>query len=168
MRPTYQTSWTAEPSRGAVRASPSARSLPFTAGLIVLQTIEKLAWSVYDLIHTNPYEQKHDRPASGTTSAADVKLFMGPWVAGTKATAYFGPIDAEAFVDNAGVKAGPAWEKAELEVMEALKLKASELGANSVVSVELIADPWAKHRETGEIGLRVTVIGTPALLVRVF
>ncbi len=168
MRPTYQISWTAEPSRGAVRASPSARSLPFTAGLIVLQTIERLAWSVYDLMSTKPCAKKPDRPASGTTSAADVKLFMGPWVAGTKASAYFGPIDAEAFVDNAGVKAGPAWEKAELEVMEALKLKASELGANSVVSVELIADPWAKHRETGENGLRVTVIGSAALLLRVF
>ena len=169
MRQTYQTSSTTSPFFGDECPSLSPRSFLFTVGLMALETIERLVWSVYDMTLPKHSETKQIKAASGKKTAPDeIKLFMGPWVPGTKSTAYFGPIGAEAFVDNAGDQAGPAWEKAELEVMGALQLKASELGANSVVSVERTADPWALNRETGEVGLRVTVVGMAALLVRVF
>ena len=89
-------------------------------------------------------------------------------MSGTRAAAYFGPISAQAFVDNRGDDSGVAWEKAEVEVMDSLRLKTHALGGNAVVGVEVTADPWGTCKKTGATGLVVMAVGTAARLEALF
>jgi uncharacterized protein YbjQ (UPF0145 family) len=98
----------------------------------------------------------------------DVELYTSPWVSGTRAAAYFGPINTELFLEDDLVDdRSAAWSKAERELLEALRDKARALGANAVVGLEVTLDPFAKS-ESGETGLRLHAVGTAAKLEPLF
>lgn len=109
-------------------------------------------------------------PAEARSSAAeDVALYTSPWVSGTRAAAYFGPISAELFLEDDTVEDRPAaWEKAERELLEGLRDKARGLGANAVVGLEVTLDPFARQSDEGPTGLRLHAVGTAARLEPLF
>jgi hypothetical protein len=99
----------------------------------------------------------------------DVELYTSPWVSGTRAAAYFGPISSELFLaDDPEMDRGEAWSKAERELLESLRDKARRLGANAVVGLEVTLDPFAQHTESGHKGLRLYAVGTAAKLEPLF
>jgi hypothetical protein len=86
-----------------------------------------------------------------------VGIYTSPWVSGTRAAAYYGPIHTEFL-------APPGTEDIMIQVDEALKAKALELGANSVVGVEVTLDPFPEGQE----GVMVRAVGTAAKLEPLF
>ena len=96
-----------------------------------------------------------------------VQLYDSPWVSGTRAVAYFGPILCELFVEDGVDDRTEAWEKAEGQLLEALRDKAQALGANAVVGFEVTLDPFAKSK-TGAAGLSLQAVGTAAKLEPLF
>ena len=98
----------------------------------------------------------------------DVELYTSPWVSGTRAAAYFGPISTELFLEDETVgDRSEAWSKAERELLESLRDKARGLGANAVVGLEVTLDPFALS-EKGTTGLRLHAVGTAAKLEPLF
>ena len=100
----------------------------------------------------------------------DVELYTSPWVSGTRAAAYFGPISSELFLpDEEVTDRTAAWTKAERELLESLRDKARTLGANAVVGLEVTLDPFARAPENEAItGLRLHAVGTAAKLEPLF
>jgi uncharacterized protein YbjQ (UPF0145 family) len=99
----------------------------------------------------------------------DVELYTSPWVSGTRAAAYFGPISSELFLEDSLVEdRSAAWSKAERELLEALRDKARALGANAVVGLEVTLDPFAQAADSGATGLRLHAVGTAAKLEPLF
>lgn len=97
------------------------------------------------------------------TAVGEVTLYTSPWVSGTRAAAYFGPISMDLFrPDSEITDREQDWTKAETELLEGLRLKASLLGANSIVALEVTLDPFA--RKQGVPGLSLHAIGTAAKL----
>lgn len=94
----------------------------------------------------------------------DVSLWTTPWVSGTRAAAYFGPVNVEVF------SASPKSSKnntrrlngAMSKLLRNLQDKAYKLEANAVVGIEVTIDPFAE--EKGKDGVRFNVIGTAARL----
>jgi hypothetical protein len=81
------------------------------------------------------------QPSPESESEQDVELYTSPWVSGTRAAAYFGPISSELFLPDAEVTdRSAAWTKAERELLESLRDKARMLGANAVVGLEVTLD----------------------------
>ncbi len=104
-----------------------------------------------------------------TESENDVELYTSPWVSGTRAAAYFGPISSELFLEDASVEdRSTAWSKAERELLESLRDKARSLGANAVVGLEVTLDPFARCSDTDATGLRLHAVGTAAKLEALF
>lgn len=90
-----------------------------------------------------------------------VGLYTSPWVSGTRAAAYFGPISSELFLEDDPVESYPAvYSKAERELFESLCDKAHGLGANAVVGLDVTVDPFARHPKTDVTGLRLHAVGT--------
>ena len=115
---------------------------------------------------TQPSQQSATNPVSFDD---DVELYTSPWVSGTRAAAYFGPISSELFLeDNAVEDRSEAWTKAERELLESLRDKARTLGANAVVGLEVTLDPFARSAETDKTGLRLHAVGTAAKLEPLF
>jgi hypothetical protein len=99
----------------------------------------------------------------------DVELYTSPWVSGTRAAAYFGPISSELFLEDDSVEDRvEAWTKAERELLESLRDKARSLGANAVVGLEVTLDPFAKAPDTEATGLKLHAVGTAAKLEPLF
>ena len=99
----------------------------------------------------------------------EVELYTSPWVSGTRAAAYFGPISSELFLPDDSVEdRSAAWTKAERELLESLRDKARTLGANAVVGLEVTLDPFAELAETTSTGLRLHAVGTAAKLEPLF
>jgi len=99
----------------------------------------------------------------------DVELYTSPWVSGTRAAAYFGPISSELFLEDDSVEdRTEAWSKAERELLESLRDKARSLGANAVVGLEVTLDPFARSAENEATGLRLHAVGTAAKLEPLF
>ncbi len=108
-------------------------------------------------------------PEAKVSPEEDVELYTSPWVSGTRAAAYFGPISSELFLEDAQVEdRSAAWTKAERELLEALRDKARALGANAVVGLEVTLDPFAQAPESGATGLRLHAVGTAAKLEALF
>ena len=106
--------------------------------------------------------------SSSRSAPEEVELYTSPWVSGTRAAAYFGPISSELFLeDDLVVDRSEAWAKAERELLESLRDKARGLGANAVVGLEVTLDPFAKA-EDGATGLRLHAVGTAAKLEPLF
>jgi uncharacterized protein YbjQ (UPF0145 family) len=102
---------------------------------------------------------------SQATLDQDVELYTSPWVSGTRAAAYFGPISSELFLEDDSVEdRTEAWTKAERELLESLRDKARSLGANAVVGLEVTLDPFARSAENEATGLRLSAVGTAAKL----
>ncbi len=99
----------------------------------------------------------------------EVELYTSPWVSGTRAAAYFGPISSELFLEDDSVEDRvEAWTRAERELLESLREKARSLGANAVVGLEVTLDPFAKAEEKDVTGLRLHAVGTAAKLEPLF
>ena len=99
----------------------------------------------------------------------DVDLYTSPWVSGTRAAAYFGPISTELFLeDSAGGNRSEAWCKAEIELLESLRDRARALGANAVVGLEVTLDPFAHSKTDDARGLLLHAVGTAAKLEPLF
>jgi hypothetical protein len=99
----------------------------------------------------------------------DVELYTSPWVSGTRAAAYFGPISSELFLeDDPETDRSDAWSKAERELLESLRDKARTLGANAVVGLEVTLDPFAQAKDSDRKGLRLYAVGTAAKLEPLF
>jgi uncharacterized protein YbjQ (UPF0145 family) len=100
---------------------------------------------------------------------AEVELHASPWVSGTRAAAYFGPISSGLFLADTSVEdRSEAWERAERELLESIRDKARALGANAVVGLEVTLDPFAEGQATGKTGLRLHAVGTAAKLEPLF
>ena len=100
---------------------------------------------------------------------SDVELYTSPWVSGTRAAAYFGPISSELFLpDDSLEDRTAAWTRAERELLESLRDKARTLGANAVVGLEVTLDPFAHDEDKEGTGLRLHVVGTAAKLEPLF
>ncbi len=109
---------------------------------------------------TSPDEESPD---------SDVELYTSPWVSGTRAAAYFGPISSELFLpDDSLEDRTAAWTRAERELLESLRDKARTLGANAVVGLEVTLDPFAHDEEKEGTGLRLHAVGTAAKLEPLF
>jgi hypothetical protein len=99
----------------------------------------------------------------------EVELYTSPWVSGTRAAAYFGPISSELFLPDQGVvDRSSAWSHAEQSLLESLRDKARSLGANAVVGLEVTLDPFARGLEADLTGLRLHAVGTAAKLEPLF
>ncbi len=99
----------------------------------------------------------------------EVELYTSPWVSGTRAAAYFGPISSELFLEDESVEDRFAsWSKAERELLESLRDKARTLGANAVVGLEVTLDPFSRCADSGATGLRLHAVGTAAKLEALF
>lgn len=99
----------------------------------------------------------------------EVELYTSPWVSGTRAAAYFGPISSELFLEDDSVDDRvEAWTRAERELLESLREKARSLGANAVVGLEVTLDPFAQAEEQEKTGLRLHAVGTAAKLEPLF
>ncbi len=99
----------------------------------------------------------------------DVELYTSPWVSGTRAAAYVGPISSELVLPDDSVEdRSAAWTRAERELLESLREKARSLGANAVVGLEVTLDPFAKAEEKDVTGLRLHAVGTAAKLEPLF
>lgn len=110
-----------------------------------------------------------EHPESKPAPDQDVELYTSPWVSGTRAAAYFGPISSELFLeDNSVEDRTEAWTKAERELLESLRDKARSLGANAVVGLEVTLDPFARAAESDATGLRLHAVGTAAKLEPLF
>ncbi len=102
-------------------------------------------------------------------SSDEVELYTSPWVSGTRAAAYFGPISSELFLEDDSVEDRvEAWTRAERELLESLREKARSLGANAVVGLEVTLDPFAQAEEKDVTGLRLHAVGTAAKLEPLF
>ena len=77
----------------------------------------------------------------------EVELHTNAWVCGMRAATYFGPVKLE--------REGGDMETMMCEAIDDMQLKAFHLGANAVVGVELMADPFERS---------VRIIGTAAHL----
>ena len=98
-----------------------------------------------------------------------VDLYTSPWVSGTRAAAYFGPISSELFLEDAAAgNRSEAWSKAEIELLESLRDRARVLGANAVVGLEVTLDPSAHCKRTAASGLLLHAVGTAAKLEPLF
>ena len=96
----------------------------------------------------------------------EIDLFASPWVSGTRVSQYFGPVAVEGFAADGQDNRNALWLKLFVEVLGTIRVRASELGANAVVAVELTADPF--FVKGGLTGLRVHVCGTAARLEPLF
>lgn len=107
-------------------------------------------------------------PDEGRPIGEEVELYTSPWVSGTRAAAYFGPISSELFLEDELVDdRSAAWSKAEQELLASLRDKARGLGANAVVGLEVTLDPFARS-SAGSSGLRLHAVGTAAKLEPLF
>ncbi len=65
----------------------------------------------------------------------EVEIFTSPWVSGTRAASYYGPVMVELVCEA-------DWEENILAIVEQLRERARDLGANAVVGFELTLDPF--------------------------
>jgi len=77
-------------------------------------------------------------------TAEDIKIYTSPWVSGTRAAAYFGPVSHElSRVRPPGKKQR---EKAMLEgfveILTGLRVIVLDMGGNAIVGLELQVDPF--------------------------
>jgi hypothetical protein len=93
----------------------------------------------------------------------DLKLYVSPWVSGTRSARYLGTIDVERFFPAERLRGKAAWSKAGRELLDALRDEARALGANAVVGLAISVDPFAVSR-SGEKGMRLHAAGTAVSL----
>ena len=114
-------------------------------------------------------ETSPEAEAEAEAIESDVELYTSPWVSGTRAAAYFGPISSELFLpDDSLEDRTAAWIRAERELLESLRDKARTLGANAVVGLEVTLDPFAQNEEKDGTGLLLHAVGTAAKLEPLF
>jgi len=93
----------------------------------------------------------------------EIELHVAPWVAGTRADAYYGTVVVEFFLPDPYLEM--EMEKAAIELLEGLQLKAYTLGANAIVALEVTLDPFALDK-TDRPGLRLHAMGTACKLIK--
>ena len=97
----------------------------------------------------------------------EIRFETSPWVPGMRASDWYGQVSAELFVPDSQVDDfTEAFDLAGVSVEADISAKARNLGANAVLSYELVADLWT---EVGDVpGMRFRATGTAARLVRLF
>jgi uncharacterized protein YbjQ (UPF0145 family) len=90
---------------------------------------------------------------------SDVEIYPTPWVAGTKASRYLGPIHATVMVR---CEVPQCWQAGFRRVITKLQEQSWEMGGNAVVAVEVTLDPFARQ------GVRLVACGTATELVPLF
>ena len=98
-----------------------------------------------------------------------VDLYASPWVSGTRADAYYGPISVERYFPNS-LGRGSELDDLISASEEELRALARALGANSVIGVEVTFDPFFDFPPLHPgmpVGraLRIHLVGTAARLV---
>lgn len=89
-----------------------------------------------------------------------VEFYASPWVSGTRAAVYWGPVSAELIA-----ALGMDFERAQAELLEDLRAEALERTggkANAIVGLEVTVDLWDAQ------GPRFRAVGTMALLEPLF
>jgi uncharacterized protein YbjQ (UPF0145 family) len=81
-------------------------------------------------------------------------MYSSPWVTGTRASEYFGPVTVTA-------KFKHSWDATIRRALRHLQASTAILGANSVVGVEMAIDPFADPPV-------LTIVGTAAELLPMF
>jgi len=95
------------------------------------------------------------------SDAPNIGVYSAPWVSGTRADGYFGEVQAELFVPDTSIPLEMRIEAAEAAVLDEIRAKAAELGANSITGCEITVVPHASREVPGMLwGAR----GTAALL----
>jgi hypothetical protein len=87
----------------------------------------------------------------------DVTLHSSPWITGTRAQSYLGPITTT----HRGITT-ETFARRLTAAYKTLERKAAKLGANAVVGVETIIDPWADK------GIQIRIVGVAAKLEPLF
>ena len=103
-------------------------------------------------------------PPGKTFPPDEIVISESPWISGTRAAKYFGPISASGFI--AYRKSTSKLSRALRNFEPRMREKASALGANTIVGFELSLDPFAYRR--GRRGLKWHANGTAALLEPLF
>lgn len=77
-------------------------------------------------------------------TAEDIKIYTSPWVSGTRAAAYFGPVSHELSRIRPPVK--KQRERVMLdsfvEILTGLRVLVLDMGGNAIVGLELQVDPF--------------------------
>lgn len=90
------------------------------------------------------------------TDPDDIHLYTSPWVNGTRAANYFGPVGSKVTYEKSS-ELGNAIVKA----CDEITATCSVMGGNAVVGVEITIDPFSDEPY-------VHIAGTSALLVSLF
>jgi uncharacterized protein YbjQ (UPF0145 family) len=96
-----------------------------------------------------------------------IRLWATPWMPNTRTDEWYGAVAAELFLpdDEVGDFA-TAFEAAEQRVADEITAKAQALGANTVLSYELVADLWTEVDDVP--GMHFKASGTAARLIPIF
>lgn len=93
----------------------------------------------------------------------EVSLHSSPWVSGTRAHSYFGPLNLHVFVaDEPVASRARRPDRRVRELLADARAEVRERGGNALVGIEVEADPFAEVRSSH--GTRVTIMGTVARL----
>lgn len=103
---------------------------------------------------TNPAEIPVSQDKIRKYPTAEVQIYTSPWVSGTRAVAYFGPVSVTA-------KHTSDWESTIQLALETIQDTTSSLGGNAIVGIEIAIDPFAEPPT-------LIIIGTAAELVPLF
>ena len=108
----------------------------------------------------------------------EVELYTNPWVSGTRAAAYFGPISVEIFIPDIPRRIfglvpykrnrRQSWSfvKGLNWLMDEMKEEAACWGGNAVVGIETTIDPFTEL--CGKPHMRFHMVGTAAKLEPLF
>ena len=94
--------------------------------------------------------------AANETDPDDIHLYTSPWVSGTRAENYFGPVHARVEYEKTR-----ELEDAIIAAFNSIQKQCSVLGGNSLVGVEITIDPFSTPAF-------VAIVGTGAKLVSLF
>ena len=92
--------------------------------------------------------------ASPKCDPKDVSVYSSPWITGTRATAYYGPLSSNSFFAT-------DWDTTITAGFDDIRKAAAILGANAIVGTEIHIDPFADPPT-------LQIIGTAAELVPLF
>ncbi len=98
-------------------------------------------------------------------TAEDIKIYTSPWVSGTRAAAYFGPVSHEfSRVRPPGKKQREKFMlDSFVEILTGLRVIVLDMGGNAIVGLELQVDPFIRGN-----GISWVATGTAAKLEALF
>lgn len=102
----------------------------------------------------------------GTEFTNDINIYSEPWVAGTRPADGFFDVNSHIFIKDEEIDSiAQTWIFAEHKLIESLKKKARFIGANSVLDLDIVIDPFAQGDEVGVTGIFMYAEGKAARLI---